>query len=99
MSTPERSDPAAPATSPEVRVRLVEALTFDLIGPRAGHALADERLPGWVRPSNWYLTGFLIPSDTPRERGTDANEDDDFELVPESAGLAVPAWGRTAASV
>ena len=23
--------------------------------------LEDERLPGWVRPSSWYLTGFLVP--------------------------------------
>ena len=37
-------------------------LKLDLVGPWAGHALAEERLPGWVRPSNWYLTGFLIPS-------------------------------------
>ena len=57
-------------------------------GPGAGHALADERLPGWVRPSNWYLTGFLIPSGTPPEQSADADEDDDFDEVPESAGLA-----------
>ena len=41
----------------EVRSRLREALEVDLIGPGAGHPLAHERLPGWVRPSNWYLTG------------------------------------------
>ena len=52
--------PCAPADSFEVRERLVEALNLDLIGPRAGHDLASERLPGWVRPSNRYLTGFLI---------------------------------------
>ena len=45
----------------DVRSRLREALELDLIGPGAGHPLADERLPGWVRPSNWYLTGFLVP--------------------------------------
>lgn len=72
----------------EVRDRLVEALRLDLVGPWVGHALADERLPGWVRPSNWYLTGFLIPTGTPPEKRADADEDDDFELVPESAGLA-----------
>jgi hypothetical protein len=74
-------------TSVEVRERLVEALGLDLVGPRVGHALAAERLPGRVRPSNWYLTGFLIPSGTPPEKGADADENDDFELVPESAGL------------
>ena len=45
----------------DVRDRLVEALKLDLVGPWAGHALADERLPGWVRPSNWYLTGVPDP--------------------------------------
>jgi hypothetical protein len=75
-------------TSLEVRARLVEALKLDLVGPWAGHALSAERLPGRVRPSNWYLTGFLIPSGSPPEQSCDADEDDDFELVPESAGLA-----------
>ena len=78
-----------PATSVDVRARLVEALKLDLVGPWAGHALAEERLQGWVRPSNWYLTGFLIPSGTPPERSADADEDDDMgSEVPESAGLA-----------
>ena len=72
----------APATSVEVRARLVEALGLDLVGPGPGHALAEERLPGWVRPSNWYLTGFLIPTGTPLEKRGDVDEDDDFELVP-----------------
>ena len=72
-----------------VRDRVVDALRLDLVGPRAGHALAVERLPGWVRPSNWYLTGFLVPSGMPPERCADADEDDDFDAeVPEDAGLA-----------
>ncbi|HWP37858.1 MAG TPA: DISARM system helicase DrmA [Gemmatimonadales bacterium] len=78
----------SPTTSLEVRERLVEALRLDLVGPGAGHPFADERLPGWIRPSNWYLTGFLAPSGAPPEKRADADEDDDFELVPESAGLA-----------
>jgi Helicase conserved C-terminal domain len=41
-----------------------------------------------VRPSNWYLTGFLIPSGTPPEKSSDADEDDDLGEIPESAGLA-----------
>ena len=83
------ADPAVPQDSLEVRQRLVEALELDLVGPWAGHALAEERLPGWIRPSNWYLTGFLIPSGTPPERSSDPDEDDDMGgEVPESAGLA-----------
>ena len=77
-----------PGSSLEVRERLVEALRLDLVGPYPGHALAEERLPGWMRPSSWYLTGFLIPTGTPPEKRADADENEDFELVPESAGLA-----------
>src|SRR6202011_1711663 len=72
----------------EVRARLVEALKLDLVGPWASHALANERLPGRVRPSNWYLTGFLIPTGTPPQNSADADEDDDIDEIPESAGLA-----------
>ena len=74
--------------SSDVRARLVEALKLDLVGPWAGHAFAEERLPVWVRPSNWYLTGFLIPSGSPPEKSADADEDDDLGEIPESAGLA-----------
>ncbi len=83
-----RKETSAPATSVQVRARLVEALKLDLVGPWAGHELAEERLPGWVRPSNWYLTGFLIPSGTPPEKSADADEDDDLGEIPESAGLS-----------
>lgn len=67
-----------PANAVEVRNRLIEALKLDLVGPWAGHALAAECLPDWVRPSNWYLTGFLIPSDTPANEKDDSDDDDDF---------------------
>ena len=78
----------AVADSTGVRERLVEALNLDLVGPRAADTLADERLPGWVRPSNWYLTGFLIPSGTKPELSADADEEDDIDETPESGGLA-----------
>ena len=71
-----------------VREHLVEALNLDLIGPWENHAHAGERLPGWVRPSNWYLTGFLIPSGTDPEQSADADEDDDLDETPDSGGLA-----------
>ena len=78
-----------PGSSAEVRDRLIEALNLDLVGPWVGHSLADERLPGWIRPSNWYLTGFLIPSGSAADTSADADENDDMEgEVPESEGLA-----------
>ncbi len=79
----------APTNSLEVRAHLVEALKLDLVGPSPGHALAEERLQGWVRPSNWYLTGFLIPSGTAPEKSADADEDDDMQSeIPVTTGLA-----------
>ena len=75
-----------PAESAEVREVLARALRLDLIGPWAGHALADERLRGWERPSNWYLTGFLVPRGAPVEQRDDADVDDESEVA-ERAGL------------
>lgn len=72
--------------SVEVRERLVETLELDLVGPWRNHDLGQEALPRRVRPSNWYLTGFLIPVDAPEEQATDADGDDDFDDVPESEG-------------
>src|SRR5213593_4759607 len=86
MTTPAAS--AQPTTSLEVRERLVHALRLDLVGPWAGHTFAEERLPGRVRPSNWYLTGFLIPSGTPPEKSADVDESDDVGEIPDTAGLA-----------
>ena len=72
--------------SAEVREAIVRALRLDLIGPWADHPLSDERLPGWVRPSNWYLTGFLVPREAPIEHRGDADADDEPEVA-ESGGL------------
>ena len=87
-----RPEKQAPTTSLEVQEKLVEALKLDLVGPWAGHPLVEERLRGWERPSNGYLTGFLIPSGTPPEKSADADEDDDIGEIPESAGLAERVW-------
>jgi hypothetical protein len=84
----QKADGNAPADSLEVRSRLAEALKLDLVGPWADHTLSDEKLPGWVRPSNWYLTGFLIPIGTPPEKSSDIDEDEDIEDIPGAAGLA-----------
>lgn len=81
-----RTDPVAPASSLEVRGRLVDALRLDLVGPWAGHAFADERLPGWIYPSNWYLTGFLIPVATLPDKAADDDEQEELGVV-EPGGL------------
>lgn len=52
----------------------------------AGHELADERLPGRTRPSNWYLTGFLVPLDAPAEESGDIDAEEELAEVQASAG-------------
>ena len=85
-----RPTPPAPATtSLEVRAALTHALQLDLIGPGPEGEHAAESLPGWERPSLWYLTGFLVPTGTPAAERADDDEDDDFDgEVPERAGMA-----------
>jgi hypothetical protein len=73
-------------TPAEVRERLVEALELDLVGPWPGHVLDQEMLPRRERPSNWYLTGFLIPADTPEKAAGDVDADDEFEADTEGEG-------------
>src|SRR5438552_9980153 len=61
----------------EVRERLATKLRLDLIGPsQADSALVNEILPD--PPSRWYLTGFLVPVDTPpRRKARDPQEEMD----------------------
>jgi hypothetical protein len=62
----------APAGALEVRDQLIEALELDLVGPWPGHELSTEELRGQDRPSNWYVTDFLVPVDAPEDQSDDA---------------------------
>jgi hypothetical protein len=73
-------------TSEAARARLVEALRLDLVGPWTGHPLAEEKIFGWTYPSNWYLSGFLIPVTTPPEKAADEDQEDDADVA-EPGGL------------
>lgn len=91
--------------SVDVRQQLVEALRLDLVGPGEviGHAAytlcdANEILP--QRPSSWYLTGFLVPSEADPDQkcdeqsadeldGADNNSGGDDAVVPEPAAARV----------
>jgi hypothetical protein len=60
-----------------IRERLATELRLDLIGPsHRDKALVNEILPD--PPSRWYLTGFLVPVDTPsRRKARDPQEEMD----------------------
>ena len=66
-----------------VRIRILDALRLDLVGPRPGEpdhdAYTDEVLP--VAPSNWYLNGFLVPYEAPPEQRSDDDGDDTLDQV------------------
>ncbi len=82
------TDPSSPRDAAEVRERLEEALRLNLVGPGPVGPLAEEELRGWIRPSNWYLTGFLVPRGAPPEqRADDDAEDDSGSEIPDGAGL------------
>lgn len=71
-------------TSREVRTDLVRALRLDLVGPDVAHFPPDaayerERLP--MRPSRWYLTGFLVPRDAPEEQRSDETGQEELDLA------------------
>ncbi len=76
-----------PPATLAIRAQLIDALKLDLVGPCAGHPLADEQLSADLRPAAWYLTGFLIPSGTPAERAGDLDENEEPEVVAGEVGL------------
>ena len=85
-----------PNASLEVRDRLVEALKLDLVGPWSGHPLELEQLPnytGGLRPSNWYLTGFIVPPGTRPTTGAEAEASDDLDETPDRPGTAEESGG------
>jgi hypothetical protein len=74
--------PMPAADSAQVRAQLVTALELDLIGPTQRVLKALDRLP-----SSWYITGFLVPTNTDLSLRRDDTADDDFAGVD---GLPIP---------
>lgn len=83
---PEAPDTPPQLTPVEIRRRLVETLELDLIGPWPGHELEQEMLHRRNRPSNWYLTGFLVPVAADEAQAADDEAEDDFDSVDEGSG-------------
>lgn len=68
----------------EVRQQLVDALQLDLIGPRDVLGSPDEILP--QRPSNWYLTGFLVPFDAGESQRGEETAAEELDEVSDASG-------------
>jgi hypothetical protein len=74
------------AASAEVRAWLVEQLRLDLIGP--GPADTSLHAEALLRPpSQWYLTGYLVPIGAPDEqRAGDADSEGNLDSGDEAGG-------------
>lgn len=72
-----------------VRTSLVSALQLDLVGPTGTIGDHDETLS--QQPSKWYLTGFLVPTDSSEYQKVDetVTEELDQQAVPD------PNLGKT----
>lgn len=90
-STTSAADLHPPESPVEVRKRLVEALRLDLVGPWSGHPLEAESLlkfPGRVRPSNWYLTGFIVPPDRAASTAIEVGASEEVDETPDQPGTS-----------
>ena len=86
-----------PESSWEARERIIDGLRLDLVGPSTDHELAEECLPQKYRPSNWYLTGFLIPTQTKEAHRGDLDSDEELEGGEERQGSSESAADAKAA--
>lgn len=71
-------------TPRETRTDLAETLELDLIGPRNSHACAQELLSD--SPTQWYLTGFLVPVKSDMDTKLDDTVQDEIDEAPVSGG-------------
>ena len=79
------------SSSAEVRQQLIDTLRLDLVGPWPDHEFAQELLvdagPG-TSPSQWYLTGFIVPSgESPRAEVVADSSDEIVEEVTDEAPI------------
>ena len=65
------------STSSAIRSELVEARKLDLVGADNHHAFGNELLPD--APSQWYLSGFLVPSEAPADQKTDETSAEEID--------------------
>lgn len=84
-------------TSAEIRDELARRIGLDLVGPPPGHAFAHELLPD--PPNQWYLSGFLIPSDAAADEREDPEAADELDgAEPDDSRAQDDATARDAAA-
>jgi hypothetical protein len=66
-------------SSAQARDTLIDALELDLIGPGPDDEHAEEKLSEFERPTRFYLTGFLVPTDAPETLARDSNSNETID--------------------
>lgn len=77
MTTRLVASSVPPASTPQIRENIVDAVKLELLGPWEGHPLQDEILPIRDRPSRFYITGYLVPQEIATQFRPDAKMDDE----------------------
>ena len=67
----------SPVRAADARSELVRVLRLDAIGPDPGDPEQGESLP--QAPSEWYLTGFLVPYQAKAEERQDPTSNEDVD--------------------
>lgn len=72
-------------SSAKVRQHLIDSLHLDLVGPDPEDEARQWEILKNDAPSQWYLTGFLVPYQAPLENRSDDTVNDDFDSVADSS--------------
>ncbi|MBU47172.1 MAG: helicase [Deltaproteobacteria bacterium] len=68
------------STSADVREYLLDAMHMDLVGPSPDSPTQQEEIVK-TAPSKWYLTGFLVPTETELAERVGEDEDEQLDVV------------------
>ncbi|MDB9315712.1 DISARM system helicase DrmA [Spirulina sp. CS-785/01] len=72
-------------SSAEVRQHLINSLNLDLIGPNPDDRDRSQEIILNQKPSQWYLTGFLVPYEASLDNRSDDTANDDFDPLTDTS--------------
>lgn len=73
------------SNSAEIRINLLDALKLDLIGPDSIHHPHAKEIISQP-PSQWYLSGFLVPNSAPLSIRRDDTLEEEIDQVNKTQG-------------
>lgn len=72
-------------SSAQVREHLINSLNLDFVGPEPDDEARSQEILLNHTPSQWYLTGFLVPYEASLENRSDDTANDDFDSVTDNS--------------